>query len=446
MMSKSEQATAEVLESLSKAQLMQLVLDYCKKDSNLLNEINIRFKKPEFSAELEKMQYAIDQALDGISDYHARDRWGYATVNVSHIQSEIRLRAQQGHIKLAFIQIELLYRRLLKLFEYQEECEISEEAEYCLKIMEEIADLAILDEDKAFIFEKCLELVDLDDGKDYGGEYEDGLFHIAVKVVTNQNRAELEQALTQFTIGYREETFQLIWLDIIKKLDTQQEYEAFIAQNLDFPKIRELAFNKAMASEDFEEAIRLCTDNPPISRGYNPICPWLYRLYEVYEKSGNQSKLAETAQKILLEGDLLYYDKLKTLLKAQAKWEASYESLLEVCKDNLEDVKYMKILSKENEHCLLMEQVKQNPTTIYQYGKELAPKYRVDVQELFVARISEQATLAANRKMYQEVCQKLRQFIEAGYEDEATELINVFRSTYSRRPAFIDELGKVKLK
>ena len=57
--------------------------------------------------------------------------------------------------------------------------------------MYKIADKAVLTEDKDYIYMKCIELSKLEDGKDYGADYEDKLLEIAEKFVTPENRANL---------------------------------------------------------------------------------------------------------------------------------------------------------------------------------------------------------------------------------------------------------------
>lgn len=53
----------------------------------------------------------IAAALAGVSDYNNCDSWGNVSFDVSGIIAEIKLRTEQGHIRLAFAQLELLYRK-----------------------------------------------------------------------------------------------------------------------------------------------------------------------------------------------------------------------------------------------------------------------------------------------------------------------------------------------
>lgn len=115
-------------------------------------------------------------------------------------------------------------------------------------------------------------------------------------------------------------------------------------------------------------------------------------------------KMAETAQKIRLSGDLTFYDKLKALLISQESWNNVYTALLHECDIKLHYTQYMEILMKEREYTLLINQLKKNTSQIYIYGKALAENYRNDIYAIFTEQINKEAENANNRKMYQAVC------------------------------------------
>jgi hypothetical protein len=208
----------ELLEKLQKSEIIDFLVEYSENGSKLANAVNVSFRKPEFDTELSKIEHEIDTALEDVSDYRNRDSWGNVHFDVSGIIEEIYQRMKQGHIKLAFAETELLYRKLLESFEYQGECEISDMAEYCVDIMSDIACRANTSNDKEYIFRKCIELSMLETGKDYGADYEDKLLGISSKFVTKENRVELEDAIAHFGSSWRAESFKLIQQNISESL------------------------------------------------------------------------------------------------------------------------------------------------------------------------------------------------------------------------------------
>jgi hypothetical protein len=85
--------------------------------------------------------------------------------------------------------------------------------------MSKIAGLAVSPKDKEYIFGKCIELAELEEGKDYGADYEDKLLSIAARFVTPKNREVLESAISRFDCPRREKEFKQIRLEIIRRIE-----------------------------------------------------------------------------------------------------------------------------------------------------------------------------------------------------------------------------------
>ena len=209
----------DLLEKRSREELLDFLIQYAEADAKFANAVNVHFGNPEFEEELRKIKDMIDDALDGVTDYRMRDSWGNVNFYTGDIIDEVNKRASQGHIRLAFAEIELLFRKLTGLFEYQGECEIHDETEYCINVMSDIADKAVASEDKEHIFQKCIELSYVEECKNYGGDFEDLLLGISAKLVTPENRIKLEQAITSFESGRQKEALKQIRLDIIARFD-----------------------------------------------------------------------------------------------------------------------------------------------------------------------------------------------------------------------------------
>ena len=212
----------QLLEKVNRDKLLEFLVEYAENDARFANAVNVRFCEPVFDDELDKIKHEIDWVISGVSDYRTHDSWGNANFYTGDIIAEIRERASQGHVRLAFAETESLYRKLLGLFEYQGECEISDEAEYCISVMSDTADKAVSADDKGYIFQHCIDLTALEDAKNYGADYEDKLLRIAAKFVTMENRAKLEQALTRFSSKRHEEEFMLIRLELIRTFESPE--------------------------------------------------------------------------------------------------------------------------------------------------------------------------------------------------------------------------------
>jgi len=260
------------------------------------------------------------------------------------------------------------------------------------------------------------------------------------------NINEIEAALLKYeSDSWRAEAFKLIRLELILNLEGDEFGNDFIMENLQFPKIREIAYNKAIAAKNYEQGERLCLDALSTYEQRYGISPWLYKLYDTHVLMENSTKISETAKKLLLSGDMEYYDKLKSQLKEQAAWDGAYAVLLDECKSNLSPSGYMEILEKENEYALLLEQAEKHTREIYCHGEFLAREYPSQVCSIFTTQLIKEAESAYGRESYGKVCAHIVLFANAGYADESKALIDEFRIKYKRKPAFVDELNKVKI-
>jgi hypothetical protein len=157
----------------------------------------------------------------------------------------------------------------------------------------------------------------------------------------------------------------------------------------------------------------------------------------------NVDKMTDTAREILLSGNIEYYDNVKTLLIKQHAWEKTYSELLHQCKLKLNSSQYMRILAKENEYALLLDEVQTHTEEIYDYGKLLAEKYLSPVRDVFIGQLNKEAERAYGRESYSRVCSNISCFAEVGYYDEAIKMINEYKTKFKRKPAFVDELSKI---
>lgn len=109
-----------ILETASKEELIDFILKYAARNEQFDGAIDLFFDKPEFDEAMSKIKKMVDNALDHVSDYYRRGRWGHVHVDTSSIHYEIKTRKEQGHVKIAFCGAEYLYRKLLELFELGE--------------------------------------------------------------------------------------------------------------------------------------------------------------------------------------------------------------------------------------------------------------------------------------------------------------------------------------
>ena len=305
-------------------------------------------------------------------------------------------------------------------------------------VYEVVLEHEVLEEEtQKLIFRKCIELLDVSENAD--------ILEAAVKVVTIDNRQEFEEILNRLDDDHSQEQYKMIRLEFINKFQDEEAAINFIEDNLMFPKIREIAFERALKAQKFEKAILLCIDALSLEEKSFGISQWLYKLFFVYETLENYSEMIHTAEKILFLGDIKFFDILKAIFIKQKLWESVQTDLLKKCKEKLYYTNYMKILNNEEKHTLLLEALMENDDQIYEYGGSvLTNKYPDEICALFINQINKTADNASSRSSYSWVCEKIEIFVQAGFQEKGVELVKTLKTKYSRRSAFVNELQKLE--
>lgn len=225
---------------------------------------------------------------------------------------------------------------------------------------------------------------------------------------------------------------------------------AYLEQNLEDNNIRLLAVQEDMKQGDFANACHLCSEKveaePPHGSPYQRPSKWNYLLYEIYQRWGKPEEALAQARRLLLLGDMSYYEIVKRLLMESGRWLEEYTNLLAEVRVRRPYHEYMEILASEGELDLLMHQVRQHPEMVFQYGKHLAAHYPQEIYLLCAADIRGQAAQATNRSAYRKLCSRIWELARFGGMAEAEVLTEELAQAYPRRPALLEELGKVRRK
>jgi len=433
----------KLLESLDRNELIDVLVDLAASDHETANYLEVRFGERAEDEDITILSAKIEEELNRAASSRHRGSWGHMQIDFGDIMREIEEREKQGRIRLAFTELEVLFRKLQDYYEYQEECEIDDECDYCIRRMADIAKSVVDPNDKEFVFERCIGMCGSEAAKNYGADCDVNLLKIAMDFLDRDNRHKFEDALAGLEIGWLSDKYKMLHYEAILHLDGKEAAKTYIYSNLDCAPLREIAYNNAIDRHDYDEAERLCLAEPESDNApYRRASPWLHKLYEVYELSRNTDRQIDTARSILLRGDFKYYEKLKELLIGQNKWDSEYAALRNECADKLPYATYMQVLNAEGEHALLLEQLQKYPEYVFTYGQTTSAGFPDETNAIFKHCIDKDAKNAANRKGYEAVCRRMERYANSGYADAAKELIAEYKIRYKNRPAFVDELSK----
>lgn len=241
---------------------------------------------------------------------------------------------------------------------------------------------------------------------------------------------------------------QVQWMrySLIEGYEGKKKAREFLKQHLHYPSFRKMAIESALKRKDYAEAIKLAEEGEAQDQAWRGrVAQWKEYRYQAYKLTGDIEKQRSIAFDLVMGGNFDYYQQLKEMYDA-AEWPSIYSKLLSA----LENQKgappqiYIRILIEEGEKQKLLDYVKRSPWTILELYPHLLPDFKDEVYGLFINLIEEAAARASKRSHYRGVCDHIRTLQKAGGYEEALKIKQRLFNMYSKRPAFKDELSKIR--
>ena len=165
--------------------------------------------------------------------------------------------------------------------------------------------------------------------------------------------------------------------------------------------------------------------------------------YSVYEKQNDTENQKKLAYEFVLDGKFDYFLKLKNLYNPN-EWEKILHNLLLSLKNSREQNIYVDILIHEKKTQLLLEYCETHDSAVVKLYMHLLPEYRFELEILFADYIRKEAEKASGRSHYSDVCSIITHYKKACGSQKASEITGELLQKYSKRPAFVDELKKLR--
>jgi hypothetical protein len=157
--------------------------------------------------------------------------------------------------------------------------------------------------------------------------------------------------------------------------------------------------------------------------------------------------MRQVGRELALMGEFTYYQKLKKLYDS-VEWAQIYpDILIQFAKEpRFVHTIYTSVIIEEQEWEKLLAYVQKYPHRILDFYRQLLTEYREPVYALFTGLILQEAVHSNKSSDYQNVCSHLRLLVKIGGNSIAADLVKQLMFEYVRRPAFREELQKVKVK
>jgi len=219
----SPQDIRKLLVPLDRNALIDVLVDLADSDDETANYLEVRFGTRGEDEDIAILTEKIKQELERAASRNSRDAWGNMQIDIGDIYREIDEREKQGKIRLAFSELEALFRELQNYYDFQEECEIDDECDDCISRLAKIAELATIPTDREFIFEHCIGLCGLEGSRDYGSNSDEKLLRIAMGFLDQNNRNKFECIIANLGKGRFADKYKKIHYEAIQLLDGKSD-------------------------------------------------------------------------------------------------------------------------------------------------------------------------------------------------------------------------------
>ncbi len=452
----------EVLKEVSREELIDIIVDITRKDSTLKNSLIFRYSKGDEKEELSKCRKLLDSIVrkytgrEGFISY--RETSGFVNEIFELIDKVRETYEDSNNFILALDMALLLLEESIEAFQYADDSDgeigglVSEIIELLAEIVEESEQLDIKTREK--LFAKLLEQAD---NKIFNG-WEDFKVDIirVCSLFSNveefRNRLKLKlECLIDGNINdenknYYNQSMLLIVFDIIDKYESKEDSEQFIKKNLRFSTFRELYINRFIAEKNYLKVLDLALEGERQDKQYaGLVSKWKKIRYIAYKELSFKSEQEKLAMELLTNGDFEYYIELEELHKDEI--DAFYINIREKLKKEKSwygKSMYLKLIVMKNDLDEIMDYVRKNPESIEQYSEIIAEKYNEEVVSIYRKYIESRAKQASNRNQYREVCHIILRYKKLAGISSLEEIVIQLSILNKKRPAFLDELSKLK--
>ncbi len=447
----------EILSDLSKEELIRIILDITEKDVTLKNSLIVRYSRGNVEQQLIKCKNLIDSIVRKYTKREGFIKYRETSAYVYEMEDLLE-KARDTYDTLLSLDIAfLLLNESIEAFQYADDSDgeigslVTETIEFIGEIAINSADLDIKLREEIFN-----NLLEQSDNNVFEGweDYKIDILRLCtefadVEYLREKLKIKIEHNLNKNSDSeykrYINERMLQILFELIEDYGTEEEVLDFMMRNLKFTSFRQLLIDKYIEEKNYNKVIELAVEGEKQDKEYaGLILKWKKLRYEAYKKLLLKEEQEKLGKELLIEGNFEYYSELKELA---ADKEEFYKNLKEELKKGKgwyrEDI-YLKLITSQNDIDEIMEFVRENPSRIEEYAGKLQDKFKDEVIEIYKRYIKHAASYSSNRKDYQRLCGIIKRYKKISGNISQEEMINELMALYRKRPAFLDELSKIK--
>jgi uncharacterized Zn finger protein len=447
----------EVLNNLSKEELINIILNFTDKDATLENSLLVKYSNGDSHGDLKACKKLINSIVKKYTGREGFIKYRDTSDFVSELEEVVEKARNTENVFLAFDIAVLLLEEAIAAFQYADDSN-GDIGPLVSDTLEVIGEIAIKSKktgnNREKLFEKLFAQIDneiFEEWEDYKINLLNICFEFAEdELLRNQLRMKIESMVDKETSNsyrryWNESMFHLL-LRLIEEYGTKEEAEQFIYDHLQYSSFRKKLLKKNIQQKNYYKVIELAKEGEKKDQQYpGLISEWKKFRYAAYKSLLLKEEQQRLAKELFLTGEFEYYQDLKEL--TSESHEIFYTNLKQEIK--IQNGRHnshllLQLIEEENDQEELLEFVRNDPGYVENYAEKLLQPYKEEVITIYGEFIKTIASTSSNRREYQEVCYKITRFKKIAGKTKQMELIDELMGLYGRRPAFIDELEKIK--
>lgn len=239
---------------------------------------------------------------------------------------------------------------------------------------------------------------------------------------------------------------------LLRKMDGDEEANAFLLQNLHNSDLREHLIEQLVVVGRYDEAIRFCEEGIRKDGKNFPglVDKWREWLLKIYLLKKDTDNIVNYAFKLFVSSNL-GGDDLYKLLKEHVpaeNWEDMVQKIVQAIRKNErvgEEYRIATIYLREQYWDELFGLLKKNPTFTFldEFEKHMPDRFADDINQMYMGAVNKLLIENTGRKFYETACRYLRKLKKRGAVELVEMKIKQLRRQYPQRRALMDELNLV---
>lgn len=453
-----------ILNTLSKEELVELIIDAAERDELLLNRIKTRYAMKQKGKSKEKDTIkAYTKRINQVVKTHTNGGFISRKGTGAFAADMVEILTDSSKADDVLVELEiaiLILEETVTAVAYADDSDgdlqyIGDGAIGCVQaVVDEVVEEEPALRKKCFdriircsynpIFENwndwieelwvcCMEFADLP-------ELREQLIQVIEARIENLQKKDAEYQ------DYEIQRLKRLLLDLIEDYGDEADAQRFLQDNMELSDFRQLTIDRYLEEGQAEAALTLAEEGEAKDTEWPGLVhQWKKARYAAYQALNRTEDERALAEELFFAGEYSCYADLERLAGDQKdELYARIKRALSEKQSWHAENNYIRLIEEKNDLPAQLEYITKYPMWIEDYAEKLAETYREEILAIYSQHILDFAHAGTNRKKYWVTARKIERYAKLAGKEGRDEMIRILSERYPKRIAMLDELSRVK--